>query len=328
MRDAPTTATVCGLEERAQRGDDGLVVALGDLELVRLRPRDRELHLHRPALEHAREPEADVLEDLEHRAVVGHDLGDEALDPDPRGAGRELLEQAGADAAALPGVGDGEGRFGERRVAQADVVREGDDLLLAVVGERAEEGAALVPVRLEHGSTSCGRTYRQAVEAEVEAPLREAAEEGEQLVRVLAPRRAQAQGAAVAEDDVDDVRGAGSCRGQCCRQWLIVPCGFPDLEQADHPEVDGGEGVADEGVEALVLDLHVEDRAAAGRHADGLDAALEPRQVLVHPRAVEDRADDVEVDVQARARRRRPRSAWSRPASRSAGASRTARRSR
>ena len=59
----------------------------------------------------------------------------------------------------------------------------------------------------------------------------------------------------------------------------------------------------EEGVEARLVDHDVEDRAAAGGNADGLDAGLELGHVLVDPGPVEDRADDVEVGVEARAGR-------------------------
>ena len=53
--------------------------------------------------------------------------------------------------------------------------------------------------------------------------------------------------------------------------------GVAHLEQADLPQVDVREGVAEERVETLLVDLHVEDRAAAGGHRDRLDAGLEVR---------------------------------------------------
>ena len=62
----------------------------------------------------------------------------------------------------------------------------------------------------------------------------------------------------------------------------------------------------EERVEARLVDHDVEDRAAAGGNADGLDAGLEPGHVLVDPGPVEDRADDVEVGVEARAGRDNP----------------------
>ena len=79
------------------------------------------------ALELAADLEAHRLEDAEHVAVVGHHLGHEPLDPHGRGARGELLEQAGADAAPLVLVGDGERRLRDRAVAEPHVVAHGDD---------------------------------------------------------------------------------------------------------------------------------------------------------------------------------------------------------
>jgi len=45
-----------------------------------------------------------------------------------------------------------------------------------------------------------------------------------------------------------------------------------DVEQADLALVDGRERVRDERIEAGLVDLHVEDAAAAGRHGHGLHA--------------------------------------------------------
>jgi hypothetical protein len=45
-----------------------------------------------------------------------------------------------------------------------------------------------------------------------------------------------------------------------------------DLEQSDLTFVHGGEGVGDEGVETRLVDLDVEDGAAAGRHRCRLHA--------------------------------------------------------
>src|SRR5215203_530166 len=79
------------------------------------------------------------------------------------------------------------------------------------------------------------------------------------------------------------------------------PFGISDLQQADLAEVDVREGVRDERVEALLIDLHVEDGAPTGRHGDRLDTALEAGHVTVRPCSVEDRPHDVEVRVQRRA---------------------------
>src|SRR5262249_3728498 len=79
------------------------------------------------------------------------------------------------------------------------------------------------------------------------------------------------------------------------------PVDVPDAQEAHVAEIDGSERMADERVEARLVDLDVENAAAAGRHECRLDVALVVRHVRVHPRAVEDRADDVKVGVEARA---------------------------
>jgi threonine dehydrogenase-like Zn-dependent dehydrogenase len=52
-----------------------------------------------------------------------------------------------------------------------------------------------------------------------------------------------------------------------------------DLQQADLPEIDVREGVADERVETRLVDLHVEDRAAAA-HRFKLSEAIEAYDVF------------------------------------------------
>ena len=138
-----------GREERAERGDDAEVVSLVDVTEVRLGRLDRERDLERPAVERARDAEARVLEDPHHRRVVGHHLGDEALDPDRGRALRELLEHARADAAPLLVVGDRERDLRGRRVAEPRIARQRDDVLTVAAGERPDERASLDPVRLE-----------------------------------------------------------------------------------------------------------------------------------------------------------------------------------
>ena len=82
--------------------------------------------------------------------------------------------------------------------------------LAVFVGQRAEQRAALRPVRLEQWLDELGPHVRQPVEATPQALLRESAEEVEECVAVLAARRAQAERPSVAEDDVDRVAGGGS----------------------------------------------------------------------------------------------------------------------
>ncbi len=115
------------------------------------------------------------------------------------GTRRQLLEQAGADPAALVVVRDGERRLGDHRVAQAHVVGDRDDALGAVDLERAEQGAALVPVGLEQRLDEARAEVGEAVEAEVETPLRQRPKEVEQRVGVVLARRAQPERAPVPE---------------------------------------------------------------------------------------------------------------------------------
>ena len=145
------TATLRGWKNGLERRDDGLVVAGLDVVAVALRRRDRELHLHLAALELAGQLEACRFEDAEHRAVLRQHVGDEALDPDLGRARRELLEQPGADAAALVLVGDRERRLGELAVAQSDIVGDGDEPLAFIVDERADQHPTLLPVRVDEG---------------------------------------------------------------------------------------------------------------------------------------------------------------------------------
>ena len=167
-REAPITATEARLEERLERGGDGDVVALVDALLVARGRRDREAHLDLAALELARDLEAGVGEDREHRPVLGQHLGDEALDPGARPRRGELLEQARADAAALQLVGDGEGHLGRGGLAQPHVARERDDALLA----RSPSAPTSAPRSSQSGSSTARRARGpspEAVEAQVEA---------------------------------------------------------------------------------------------------------------------------------------------------------------
>ena len=154
------------LEERPQRGDDGGVVALLDAAARSARSaRSGTATSTTPLASSPRQLEAGALEDAEHRLVLGQHLGDEALDPDARRARGELLEQPRADPASLLGVGDGEGRLGDGRVAQPDVVADRDDALAVLVGERAEQRAALGPVgieqRLDELRPRCGKPWKR-----------------------------------------------------------------------------------------------------------------------------------------------------------------------
>ena len=105
------------LEERAEGGRDGEVVALVDAGAVPLRRRDREANFELAAVELPRHLEAGALEDAEHRPVLRHHLRDEALDPLLGRERREPLEQSRPDSPALQLVGDRESRLGGALVA-------------------------------------------------------------------------------------------------------------------------------------------------------------------------------------------------------------------
>jgi hypothetical protein len=154
-------------EERPQRRSDRGVVALVDAHLERLGRGDREANLDLAAVKLARDLEARVAEDLQHRRVLGQHLGDEALDPCRRRAQCQLLEQARPDPAALVLVRDRERDFGGGLVAQPHEFRDGDDL----VTRDAEQHAAVVPVRLDEVLHEHAVDAPDPVEAQVQAAL-------------------------------------------------------------------------------------------------------------------------------------------------------------
>ena len=191
-----------GLEERAKRRDDRLMVAALDAFQVALGRCDRERELDLAAGNLARDREADRLEDAEHLTVVRQNDRDEPLDPEPAGECRELLEQARADAAPLVLVRHREGDLRGRRIAQAHEVRDGDDLVV----DRADERTGLLPVDARQRLDETLVDRREAVEAPVQAPLRETAEKLEQRLVVGRPRRPEPKRGAVTQDDVERLR--------------------------------------------------------------------------------------------------------------------------
>jgi hypothetical protein len=76
------------------------------------------------------------------------------------------------------------------------------------VGERSDERAPLEPVRIEERLDEGRLELQCPVEAEVAAPLGEPGEELRQGLGIVGPGRAEAQRAAVAEDDVHEAAGA------------------------------------------------------------------------------------------------------------------------
>ena len=88
-----------------------------------------------------------------------------------------MLQQPRPDPATLKLVSDDERRLGQRGVAQADVVSERDDALLAVVREGSHERAAFVPVGVEDRLDELLVHAPHAVEAQVAAPVGKPGEE-------------------------------------------------------------------------------------------------------------------------------------------------------
>jgi hypothetical protein len=75
----------------------------------------------------------------------------------------------------------------------------------------------------------------------------------------------------------------------------------PDVEEADLSELDAREAVRDEGIDARLADLDIEDAATAGRDDGRLDEVLRGvDEIGVQPGAPEDGADDVELCVETR----------------------------
>jgi hypothetical protein len=202
--EAPTTATVLGVKNGASEAATATVVALVDGRPVLVRRGDLESDLGRAALEPPGNGESRVGEHAQHRLVLRHHLGDEGQDP-RRGGGRsELLEQPRADALSLQRVCDGECDLRPSRVAQPDVVRERNHLVLP----GADQRPAVVPVRIEERLDRLGPERGKAVEAPVDAPLGQRAEEGQHRLAVRRNRRTQPERPARPEDDVTDL-GAG-----------------------------------------------------------------------------------------------------------------------
>ncbi len=202
-----------GREEGAKRRDDREMVPLVDVREVLLGRGDRKRDLDRALVEHAGHAEADGLEDVQHRLVLRHHLGDEALDANLCRARRELLQKPCADASPLMGVGDRERGFGCPWIAQPCVVGQGNDRLALVRIECADQGAFLDPVRVEEWLDERRARLRGAVEAEVEALVGETGEKLDEGVRVGSQRRSQPERSSVAENDVDDGRRGrpGAC---------------------------------------------------------------------------------------------------------------------
>ena len=159
------------------------MVALLDARPERAGRGDREAELDLAALTLAQELESGVREDRQGRCVRRHHLGDEPGDAGLARPAGELLEQAGADPAALLGVVDGERHLGRVALADSRVAPDRDDALVTVaVREPAGERAALRPVRIEQRLDEPRLDPPVPVEAQVPALVGQTLEEREQGV--------------------------------------------------------------------------------------------------------------------------------------------------
>ena len=70
-----------------------------------------------------------MVEDGEHPAVVGQDLGDEPAHPELTSSIGQASEQDGAEAELLPAVRDHEGDLGLQRILEPIESGDGDDLV-------------------------------------------------------------------------------------------------------------------------------------------------------------------------------------------------------
>jgi hypothetical protein len=175
------------------------VVALVACFHIALGRSDREPDFELTAVEFPCHLQAGALEDAEHRAVLGHHFGDQALDACLAGPLCKLLQQPRADSPALVLVSDRESRLRRAVVAQPHVLRDGDDAVL----ELADQDAAVPPLGLEEVADETLVDAADSVKAKVEAPVREPCEERGEGARVFTCGRPQAQRRPVAEDHVD-----------------------------------------------------------------------------------------------------------------------------
>ena len=138
-------------------------------------------------------------------------LEHEPLDADGRRAAASC-STARRHPEPLEPVGHGEGDLGRRRIAQPRVARERDDVLAAVLHERADERAVVVPVGIDVApdSRSPGRTVPWKRICRLVG--REILKEARRGVAVGGRRRAPAQRLTVLQDDVGAAAVTGPSR--------------------------------------------------------------------------------------------------------------------
>ena len=167
---------VLGFDERPQRADCGLPVALISVVLQEVVCGQVELNAHGSLVQPAAVRESDGAEHLLHRRVVGECLRDEAAKPGGLGDHRQILEQDRGDALVVVGVGNGEGDLGLLTGRQGVVLADADDLVLElgeecdVPVEVVDRGAFQLVVRDERSPAEEAKMPRDGLEPVVEGP--------------------------------------------------------------------------------------------------------------------------------------------------------------
>ena len=193
-----------------RRPDRGVVAKVHCLEVALVEP-DREVDPDLPAVVAAGDLEPRVLEDPQHRPVLGQHLGDEALDPDLARLVRDLLEQPCGDPVRLAVVGHDERDLRQPRVAEADEARQADHPGALVGADGGGEEHALArPVRVEEARDHRIVDAPGGVEPQTHARRRELRQEPPHGVGVVVGRRAQAERAPASQDDVVNALPGGA----------------------------------------------------------------------------------------------------------------------
>ena len=143
--------------------------------------------------------EPSPLEDRQHLAVLGKDLGREPRDAVGSGDDRKVLEQDRRDAAALVLVVDRERDLGLTPARPAVVARDADE----VVAEQGDERHPVVVVDgREARDVVLAQPWPRTEEPVVDALVRQPSVERDEAVGVSGTHRADVHRAAIGEDDI------------------------------------------------------------------------------------------------------------------------------
>ena len=199
-------------EHGPKRRADARVVAEVDRLAVSLVRADRELDPDLASVVRTADLEARVLEHFEHRPVLGHHLGHEALDADPPRFVGDPLEKAGGDAVGLAVVGDDERHLRQARVAQAREAGDADDPVgLVGAGGHGDQDSLAAPVRIEKVLDHRVVDPARAMEPQAHAGRREIGQEAPHGVRrPRSVRRTQAERAPASQDDIVNALPGGA----------------------------------------------------------------------------------------------------------------------